>query len=209
MLNDMNSIDLILHVTTGPLLRTRSSPSPSLTSSIAATGPRTTSPAIDCTPPTSGKMIFIPLKDDIRDHWFLLVMKLSQKNAELWDSQPDTGSGARRVEKARAAMLLLQNIFANEMTKSQDVYYDFPSFPCQFLMETLLMTITTTVASTSRGTCSPIGKNGLKGTTPMNSAVSLHMNLSNTQKINFFIWSETPTVESVVVIEREVPESDR
>lgn len=48
--------------------------------------------------------IFIPLKDDIRDHWFLLVMKLSQKNAELWDSQPDTGSGARRVEKARAAV---------------------------------------------------------------------------------------------------------
>ncbi|KAK9903755.1 hypothetical protein M0R45_000987 [Rubus argutus] len=68
--------------------------------------------------------IFIPLKDDIRDHLFLLVMKLSQKNAELWDSQPDTGSGARRVEKARAA-----NIFANDMTKSQDVYYDFPSFP--------------------------------------------------------------------------------
>lgn len=26
-------------------------------------------------------------------------------------------------------MLLLQNIFAKEMTKSQDVYYDFPSFP--------------------------------------------------------------------------------
>lgn len=26
-------------------------------------------------------------------------------------------------------MLLLQNVFVNEMTKSRDVYYDFPSFP--------------------------------------------------------------------------------
>ncbi|KAK9913400.1 hypothetical protein M0R45_037218 [Rubus argutus] len=125
MLNDMNSIDLILHVIASPLLRTRSSP---FTFTHFLHSRYRTKDDIACYRPHPTH-IFIPLKDDIRDHWFLLVMKLSQKNAELWDSQPDTGSGARRVEKARAAMLLLQNIFANEMTKSQDVYYDFPSFP--------------------------------------------------------------------------------
>ncbi|XP_040363625.1 uncharacterized protein LOC112168724 isoform X3 [Rosa chinensis] len=65
--------------------------------------------------------IFIPLHDEIEDHWFMLVMKLDRKSAEMWDSLPDIVSSARRFEKARVAMLLLQTIFENEMTKSDDV----------------------------------------------------------------------------------------
>lgn len=41
----------------------------------------------------------------------------------------DLGLDEWRKQEQRTQMLLLQNIFANEMTKSQDVYYDFPSFP--------------------------------------------------------------------------------
>ncbi|KAL6123350.1 hypothetical protein ACLB2K_075872 [Fragaria x ananassa] len=77
--------------------------------------------------------IFIPLHDEITNHWFLLVMKLKDKIAELWDFVPElTSSLNRRIEIARATMLLLQTVFASAMSKSSDVYYNFPSFRLSF-----------------------------------------------------------------------------
>ncbi|XP_024193149.1 uncharacterized protein LOC112196908 isoform X3 [Rosa chinensis] len=76
--------------------------------------------------------IFIPLYDEIADHWFLLVMKLKEKIAELSDSVPEFTSLNRRLEIARATMLLLQTVFGSAMTKSSDVYYNFPSFRLSF-----------------------------------------------------------------------------
>ncbi|XP_024193148.1 uncharacterized protein LOC112196908 isoform X2 [Rosa chinensis] len=71
--------------------------------------------------------IFIPLYDEIADHWFLLVMKLKEKIAELSDSVPEFTSLNRRLEIARAT-----TVFGSAMTKSSDVYYNFPSFRLSF-----------------------------------------------------------------------------
>ncbi|KAK9929343.1 hypothetical protein M0R45_026445 [Rubus argutus] len=70
--------------------------------------------------------IFIPLNDDKCAHWFLLVMDLNEQQAEVWDNRPDSGSEEHHLEYTSAAVL--QIIFANEMTKTRDVYFHFPSF---------------------------------------------------------------------------------
>lgn len=56
--------------------------------------------------------IFIPLyddpgkQDDPRKHWFLLVVHLPHKQAELWDSSPNEGGELRRIDIAKAAVSL-------------------------------------------------------------------------------------------------------
>ncbi|GFS43478.1 stress responsive alpha-beta barrel domain protein [Actinidia rufa] len=54
-LNGLRSLDQVLHLTAGPLHRTRSSPSLSPTCSTAATDPRTISTPIRVTRPTSAR----------------------------------------------------------------------------------------------------------------------------------------------------------
>ncbi|XP_004302709.1 PREDICTED: uncharacterized protein LOC101309746 [Fragaria vesca subsp. vesca] len=59
-------------------------------------------------------------------------MKLKEKIAKLWDFVPELTSLNRRIEIARATMLLLQTVFASAMSKSSNVYYNFPSFRLSF-----------------------------------------------------------------------------
>lgn len=72
--------------------------------------------------------IFIPLHDHMSDHWYLLVMNLDERTADILDSKPDVHLDDRRMVHAREAILLLQTVFSNEMTRSTDVYFHFPSF---------------------------------------------------------------------------------
>ncbi|XP_004303123.1 PREDICTED: uncharacterized protein LOC101310912 isoform X2 [Fragaria vesca subsp. vesca] len=79
--------------------------------------------------------IFILLRDEITNHWFLLVMKLKEKIAKFWDFVPELTSLNRRIEIARATMLLLQTVFASAMLKSFNVYYNFPSFRLSYRIQ--------------------------------------------------------------------------
>lgn len=54
-------------------------------------------------------------------------MDLNKQQAEVWDSQPESGSEEHRLEYVSVAIEVLQIIFANEMTKTRDVYFHFPS----------------------------------------------------------------------------------
>lgn len=72
--------------------------------------------------------IFIPLHDHLSDHWYLLVVNLDERNSELLDSFPDRRLHDRRMAHAREVILLLHNVFGNEMTRSADVYFHLPSF---------------------------------------------------------------------------------
>ncbi|KAK9950174.1 hypothetical protein M0R45_005675 [Rubus argutus] len=72
--------------------------------------------------------IFIPLRDEVAGQWFLLVVKLGERIGEIWDSSYDANANTFRIEIARTTMVLLQNVFANEMTSWKDVYYDFRRF---------------------------------------------------------------------------------
>ncbi|KAL6145671.1 hypothetical protein ACLB2K_056356 [Fragaria x ananassa] len=72
--------------------------------------------------------IFIPVKDETLDHWFLVVIKLRDKVVEIWDSKADMASLRRRREKATSVILLVQKVFASDMKKPGDIYYNFPSF---------------------------------------------------------------------------------
>lgn len=72
--------------------------------------------------------IFIPLYDELLEHWYLLVMNIAEKKGELWDSKPESSSYDRRMSLVGRAIKLLQKIFANEMYRSTDVYLHFPSF---------------------------------------------------------------------------------
>lgn len=72
--------------------------------------------------------IFIPLNDVDSNHWFLLVVKLKERTGEIWDNEPSNVFPNGRVEQARGAMILLHRVFASEMSRPRDVYYEFPTF---------------------------------------------------------------------------------
>ncbi|KAM5550634.1 hypothetical protein ABKV19_027133 [Rosa sericea] len=72
--------------------------------------------------------IFIPIEDQHARHWFLLVMNLVRRSGTLWDSLPDVGGFERRLKLATKSINLLQRVFENDMTRSSDVQYYFPSF---------------------------------------------------------------------------------
>ena len=48
--------------------------------------------------------IFIPLHDHICDHWYLLVMNLDERTAEILDSKLDVHLDDRRMVHAREAV---------------------------------------------------------------------------------------------------------
>lgn len=111
---------------------------------------------------TTNVQIFIPLHDDMSDHWYLLVLNLEERNGEILDSMPNVHLQERRMAHAREAVsshiyklindcvhighniightdlthltvdfmqiFLIQKVFSNEMTRTTDVYFHFPSF---------------------------------------------------------------------------------
>ncbi|XP_062011390.1 uncharacterized protein LOC133727976 isoform X2 [Rosa rugosa] len=72
--------------------------------------------------------IFIPIHDKMSEHWFLVVTRVSEKVVEIWDSNTDIVSFPRRHQMARDVILLMQKVFASDMKKPSDVYYQFSSF---------------------------------------------------------------------------------
>ncbi|XP_040375279.1 uncharacterized protein LOC121053032 [Rosa chinensis] len=76
--------------------------------------------------------IFIPLHDNMEDHWILLVMHLPEKKAEVLDSFPDVRSRERQMDHARDVMAMLQKVFGSETTWSNSKFYHFPSFTLNF-----------------------------------------------------------------------------
>lgn len=72
--------------------------------------------------------IFIPLHDNPLNHWYLLVMNLVERKSEVWDCMPDSRSSDRRMADVGKVIAFTQHIFANEMTRSTNLYFNFPSF---------------------------------------------------------------------------------
>lgn len=72
--------------------------------------------------------IFIPLHDDPGKHWFLLVVHLPHNQAELWDSSPNEGGKLRRIDIAKAAIWLLDNVIKHDSQMSFEVAFNFASF---------------------------------------------------------------------------------
>ncbi|KAK9906182.1 hypothetical protein M0R45_002726 [Rubus argutus] len=136
---------------------------------------RPSNPIIDLQLPSTE--IFIPLHDHVSELWFLLVMNLVEQHAELWDNMPDIGSMDRRKAHAGEAILLLHNIFANEMTKSSDVYYHFPSFNVNIPEPNPTYNKSMTVGYMLYGACSSTAQSGLQGLTLMTTGFSLPFKL--------------------------------
>ncbi|KAL6197571.1 hypothetical protein ACLB2K_033179 [Fragaria x ananassa] len=72
--------------------------------------------------------IFIPVHDETLERWWLVLIKVRDGVVEIWDSNPEIASLSRRQEMASSLMLLVQKVFASDMKKPGDIYYDFPSF---------------------------------------------------------------------------------
>ncbi|MDV3143867.1 MAG: hypothetical protein Q8763_02290 [Candidatus Phytoplasma australasiaticum] len=90
------------------------------------------------------------------ERWWLVLIKVRDGVVEIWDSNPEIASLSRRQEMASSLvmnvyvtitviaiydykyiitssilslqMLLVQKVFASDMKKPGDIYYDFPSF---------------------------------------------------------------------------------
>ncbi|KAL6176634.1 hypothetical protein ACLB2K_053267 [Fragaria x ananassa] len=72
--------------------------------------------------------ILIPVHDETLDHWFLVLIKVRDEVVEIWDSKADMASSRRRHEIATSVILLVQKVFASDMKKPGDIYYNFSSF---------------------------------------------------------------------------------
>ncbi|KAL6128921.1 hypothetical protein ACLB2K_072274 [Fragaria x ananassa] len=67
----------------------------------------------------SGPMwIFIPIDDDVLDHWFLVVANITEDECEIWDNIPDLPAQQRRKNLVNGAMSLLGEIFSPHLRES-------------------------------------------------------------------------------------------
>ncbi|KAL6223961.1 hypothetical protein ACLB2K_002818 [Fragaria x ananassa] len=59
--------------------------------------------------------IFIPINDDVLDHWFLVVANIIEDECEIWDNIPDLPAQQRRKNLVNGAMSLLGEIFSSHL----------------------------------------------------------------------------------------------
>ncbi|XP_050376716.1 uncharacterized protein LOC126794109 isoform X2 [Argentina anserina] len=72
--------------------------------------------------------IFIPVQDDVPGQWFFIVIKLKDKVVEIWDTISDPFPMRRRHELATSVVQLVQKVFASDMKKPGDIYYNIENF---------------------------------------------------------------------------------
>ncbi|KAK9911528.1 hypothetical protein M0R45_035429 [Rubus argutus] len=71
--------------------------------------------------------IFIPIYDSVEDHWFLLVINITETEAEIWDSHRDGVKENHRRECAIAAIVQLHKVFADELRMFPELYMKLSS----------------------------------------------------------------------------------
>nr|XP_011467300.1 PREDICTED: uncharacterized protein LOC101308491 [Fragaria vesca subsp. vesca]XP_011467301.1 PREDICTED: uncharacterized protein LOC101308491 [Fragaria vesca subsp. vesca] len=71
--------------------------------------------------------IFIPIMDDLCQHWFLAVVRFVG-DCEIWDSKPILASQQRRKDYVESAVNLLLSVFASELKQSPWVCSEAASF---------------------------------------------------------------------------------
>ncbi|KAL6186360.1 hypothetical protein ACLB2K_042480 [Fragaria x ananassa] len=64
------------------------------------------------------KKIFIPILDDVVDHWFLVVANITEGECEMWDCIPDLPAQQRRKNMVNNVMSLLGEVFSSELEVS-------------------------------------------------------------------------------------------
>ncbi|KAL6189094.1 hypothetical protein ACLB2K_040484 [Fragaria x ananassa] len=63
----------------------------------------------------SCRKIFIPINDDVLDHWFLVVANITEDECEIWDNIPDLLAKQRCNNLVNCVMSLLGEIFSSTL----------------------------------------------------------------------------------------------
>ncbi|KAK3222096.1 hypothetical protein Dsin_009121 [Dipteronia sinensis] len=72
--------------------------------------------------------IYIPI-NNLKDHWFLALVKIHEKKVEIWDSFPShRENGQSRVKLVRKLMISLDDVLAVEIQSCFGPSFSFQSF---------------------------------------------------------------------------------
>ncbi|KDO39623.1 hypothetical protein CISIN_1g0475251mg, partial [Citrus sinensis] len=66
--------------------------------------------------------IYVPLYDGLAKHWYLAIMNIKDKTADIWDSLPNS-----EIEPNHRQEIVKQNLHALDLVLFRDIAFNFPS----------------------------------------------------------------------------------